>query len=268
MDKWLKLLADTGIKFDTKEENSPFSLQYLCCNTLIHFEAANGNHKSVECLIRMGISPSSKFNNKSLMFQAVECGNVSVVDLLAFHNVDVNEITPLGFPLIHFAVSVGFTDIVQVLLNYGADINYEDHAGNSLFYKAVFEKYDFDTASVLFHNGAELYTDSGDSYFHVAVAKGMVNAIKLLADIGVEIDELDSKRHTPLYKAAESGRLDLVELLIENGADINTRIADEHSLLHMAISEGNDIAAEILTDAGIDVNIQGDGEVEYCCILR
>lgn len=57
-----------------------------------------------------------------------------------------------------------------------------------------------------------------------AVERGGLDAVQLLVDLGVDVNDPDrSRRITALHAAASDGRLDMVELLLRAGADPNAR---------------------------------------------
>ena len=83
----------------------------------------------------------------------------------------------------------GHKNIVQLLLDAGADIETRD--------------------------------DSGDTPLIIASYKGRTEVVKLLVDAGADIEAMDDAGDTPLYTASEQGHAPTVQLLLSKGAQVN-----------------------------------------------
>ena len=118
---------------------------------------------------------------------------------------------------IHIAAEFGHLEVVQLLIEAGADMNVA--AGRMTALKAAVAKGFFAVTRCLVQNGADLRHS-----LHIAALHGNLRIARLLLDAGAETDErnntLDSGM-TALHLAAGSGCLEMVQLLIENGANID-----------------------------------------------
>lgn len=111
----------------------------------------------------------------------------------------------------------GYTDIVNMLLDSGADINARDES-------------------------------DGAGAIHIASANGNNETIMALLyrDKGM-IDLKDETKTTPLEWATMKGKINTVSLLLSQGADIKLQDKDGFTALHYAVSYGNtDIIRTIL----------------------
>lgn len=86
----------------------------------------------------------------------------------------------------------------------------------------------------------------GDSLLHVACGWGDLRAVRLLVDVGVEIDARDEMDCTPLHVAVSGRYLDIVEHLVRCGAAPNVKDAFGYSPLEWALQMGYSEVADVL----------------------
>lgn len=182
-------------------------------------------------------------------------GQLKAVKLLIKAGADVNQDrwnTGEELKPIHFTDSL---EILEYLLNHGADINATDRMNNTLI-NMVISKDDNTWANFLIDRGAdptiEVETGWGDNYDAIqnAIDKRNYPILKKIFNSGVDLKpylvELASTGFTEfvaeilvqhkldkpninqaLFRAAEYGHAQIVEMLIQNGADVNTRYCTE-----------------------------------------
>lgn len=80
--------------------------------------------------------------------------------------------------------------------------------------------------------------------------------IKAMLDAGVDVDELDEDRRTPLMHAVtcEKASLDVVCLLLDSGADVNASDAQGWTALHFAAQERRADFIERFVQAGAETD--------------
>ena len=134
------------------------------------------------------------------LHDAAHYGRLQIFRILIEYNADVHLRTDLGhFPL-HLAASPYeddsvHPDIIQTLLDHGADPNARDNDGSApLHHSSWWEKRDY------------------------ATSKGTVEGMCLLLKHGAIVDAEDNKGRTPLQLALEHGRDDIATCLKEHGA--------------------------------------------------
>lgn len=166
----------------------------------------------------------------------------TVMELLKNENIDVNsklgiEVSIDGWylggatPLI-LASYLGYTDIVNALIEKGVDVKAKDDV-------------------------------DGCMAIHLAAANGKNEVIDILLDKDASnINDVDNKGNTPLHWASMKDRADTVELLIENGADIEAKDIDNWTALHYAAAFASLQTVEALVDNGADKNsLTKDGNI-------
>jgi ankyrin repeat protein len=97
-------------------------------------------------------------------------------------------------------VDGGHLNIVELLVQKGADLNVQDH--------------------------------NSRTPLHLACSGGHLNIVELLVQKGADLNVQDSYSRTPLHLACSGGHLNIVELLVQKGADLNVQDKDSRTPLH------------------------------------
>jgi ankyrin repeat protein len=161
------------------------------------------------------------------VFQSAQQGDaVRLKQILESHpalvNTENNEgLTPLGY-----AAHFGKEAAVQVLLDFGANVDAVSHSKLS-------------------------YIPSNTA-LHAAIAgERDMGVIQLLLNKGAQTHIFDSDGHSALHSAAfHSDNVELIRLLIEHGADVHAKIEGGESVLAIAIQQENHNVKEILIEKG------------------
>ncbi|KAJ6102932.1 hypothetical protein N7486_005359 [Penicillium sp. IBT 16267x] len=90
-----------------------------------------------------------------------------------------------------------------------------------------------------------------------AITSGQEDKVRLLLDLGADVNIQESQHETALYAAAAGGYIEIVRLLLEKGAEINTRGGEYGTALQAAASSGHTEIVRLLLEKGADVNTQG-----------
>lgn len=99
----------------------------------------------------------------------------------------------------------------------------------------------------------------GQTPINLAAKNGHEPIVKLLLDLGAEVDLGDARRNTPLNWAIKHGHTSIATLLIKYGADINSANQLGETPLGCAAIHGNETVAKLLIDKGATSNlIRGD----------
>ncbi|KAH7357242.1 ankyrin repeat-containing domain protein [Rhexocercosporidium sp. MPI-PUGE-AT-0058] len=114
--------------------------------------------------------------------------------------------------------------------------------------------------------------EAEETLLHQAVGKGKRSQVKQLLDKGGEdLEALNKKIETSLFRAVSKGDKDVVQLLLEYGADPNARPPGAESPLHIACSNDKKTIVKYLVDTRrVDVdepNAKGETPL-YSAVLR
>jgi ankyrin repeat protein len=129
-------------------------------------------------------------------------------------------------PPIHFAVREGHIEIVQMLLDAGADSEWNGHYGSSLIDMARERGYD-EVATLLEkardrHGRTAPSETREDHPIHIAAQANDVKRVRQLLDADPSlVNRGDRAGGTPLHRATASSARNVIELLLERGADIH-----------------------------------------------
>jgi hypothetical protein len=120
---------------------------------------------------------------------------------------------------------------------------------------------DVDRVSFLIgHEKARLHmmTPFG-TWLHVAAAHGQLEILKLLLDLGIDINTYGGiSGGGPLNEAASEGHIEIVAYLLSKGAKLD-ETEPEKNPLFSAIHGGHVAIAKLLIDKGIDTTVKYSG---------
>ena len=123
---------------------------------------------------------------------------------------------------LHSAVVYGDIEMVQVLLDYGVDVNTRDEDGWTPLYYAP-SNYITDPGPVrlLLDRGADpnLGAKDGQTPLHEALLYGWVEMARLLIEHGASVEVKGTDGKTALEIASERQHDEIVKLLVEHGAN-------------------------------------------------
>jgi len=129
-------------------------------------------------------------------------------------------------PPIHFAVREGHIEIVQMLLDAGADSEWDGHFGASLIELAKERGHDAVAAlleETRARRGRTPPSDTREDHpIHIAAGAGDVRRVRELLDADPSlVNQGDRRGGTPLHRATAGSARDVVKLLLDRGADIH-----------------------------------------------
>ncbi len=192
--------------------------------------------------------------DESPLLEAARRGDVEAVRSLLRDGADPNLAAGDGLTALHVAAEQGFVEVVELLLDAGANVTAKTNIGE---YEPLHLASRFGHAEVvrvLLEAGAEpaaVATTTGVSPLHLAAkAPNGEEAVRVLLEHGAPVDTRESAAgQTPLIFAASYGRDAAIRELLEHGADpsIRTEVVDAvqsvaidweaHDRLQQAITE-------------------------------
>jgi ankyrin repeat protein len=183
------------------------------------------------------------FDGRTPLDAATERGRVEIVKLLLDEGADVNWTNEYGWTALYAAVYYGHIEIVKLLLHSGADVNKSNNNGGAALYRAIQDD-NKTIVKLLLDSGAD--PNKADKFGRTPLTEAVqfsynqIRIVELLLDSGADKDKANVYGRTPLYIAAYNGHIDTVKLLLDAGADINKADKWGWTPLRWAAHEGFD----------------------------
>jgi ankyrin repeat protein len=188
--------------------------------------AEGGRVQDVLQLLSIGANIEERGRNGvySPLHVAVFMGRAEVVQVLLEHGADVLAKTSGGDAPLHLAFILprmaGRDAIIRALLLKGADVSAKNSTGRTPLHHAVFHD-SIQPLKLLLYHGADISTTEcgGHNALHWAVKKHNEEFVQ----------ERNRRRRNPLLPANRRGierAVQVIQVLLEHGADVSAKIAD------------------------------------------
>jgi ankyrin repeat protein len=231
--------------------------------TPLHLAALNGNADVVEALLDIGgdtLQHARDNEGKLALHDSAIGGFVNACQLL-ISNESINVLSHDGKSALRLAALNSHLDVVTLLVENGANINYIDADGRTTVYcVACGAANDLNIVNTLQHLvklGADLEIKDleGRTALHVSAWQGMVSVVEALIELGANIDAVDNEGRTPVMMAAWNGHAEVVSILVEAGCDVNHVSSSQGATpLLIAAQQGHIDACSVLLSAGSDAS--------------
>jgi len=245
--------------------------------TILHAAVRNGNTEGVKAALAAGISPTCETDDMAWtpLWVAACRGYLEITEILLSAGANANGTTRDGRTAICEAANIGATEIIELLIKHGADLELshtefadtplinaagKDHiaafkvlltAGanirasqiggwTALHYALLNKNSEMAFMILKYSPDVNAATKGGVRALHLVALAGMASLVSLLLDMGAEIDAGDINGLTALRVAVQAGKLEMVKMLAERGA--KTDVVDgpqQHTLIDIALMLGH-----------------------------
>ncbi|NIA15494.1 MAG: hypothetical protein GWP08_15630 [Nitrospiraceae bacterium] len=216
------------------------------------------------------------------LLDAVKAGDAADVENHIMRGADFDQADEAGYTPLHHAAQNGSVDVLEVLLDYGADttISCDPNvfktplviAGENGQWaaSAILREYG---ASFSMHHAAAfgdiqamrdmiaadpnaLYEQnaSKSTPFHSAARFGQLEAVKYLLECGADATYPDLSGITPYSLAVMLNHPDVVRVLIEAGTNVDQWHKGGETVMHMKARAGDVETVDLLLELGADIN--------------
>ena len=241
-------------------------------------------------------------NGDTIFYRAVLRGNKGLIECL-IDKIDINQANKDGFTYLIAAAYLGELEIVEKLIELGADKEAKTAEGFTALMSAV-QSGKLEIVKKLIELGAdkEVKTAEGITALMYAVFNGKLEVVEKLIELGADKEAKTAIGFTSLMIAAYLGELEIVKKLIELGADkdaqnsqsnqdnacvieffkaidhddiaavkanlslVNTANSDNNSAVFMATIYGHTQIAEFLWQQGAQAPEYHEEEMSVCNI--
>ncbi|MEL6441341.1 MAG: ankyrin repeat domain-containing protein [Cyanobacteria bacterium J06621_8] len=171
------------------------------------------------------VAETAQVREKSypILLGAVAEGKIDIVTALIEAGCDVNAQTKMlfSFDALGIAVDQGFTAIVRLLLNAGANPNSANaNPGMSHLSKAA-QKCHTDILRLLIDYGAKVKFGTGFRLLVHAAENSNAEIVQILIDAGCNVNTRNYQYDTPLAAACRRVNVEIVKTLINAGANVD-----------------------------------------------
>ena len=171
-------------------------------------------------------------------------------------NIDVSN--SHGQTALHRSIIKGCTEIVEILLNCGANVNSKDKESKTpLMLAAQFNW--IEITEMLLKKGANVNDKDKNGWTPLIEASYRASSkiLEMLLKSGAKIDDISSETiaTSALHQAAVSNSCENIKVLLAHGANINEIVHDGTPLMHAAY-EGRDEMVSFLLKEGADLNFK------------
>ena len=246
-----RILIDAGADIETKDERG--------CSPL-HSACNSGALDNVKMLVEAGAGVRVTDDEGSTCLQdAAGCGHINTVRyLVGLPDVDVNHRDGNNYTALHYASAEGDADVVQLLIDAGADIEIKNCNGHCPLHNAC-SSGALDNVKMLVRAGAGVNVTENKTATCLTLAAifGHTETVRYLVGLPhVHMNHRDSGNDTALHRAGHKACTDVVRVLIDAGADIEIKNDSGRTPLHCAV-EVLDIV-KMLVEAGAGVRATGN----------
>ena len=296
---------DEIVRFLIEEGASAVSTDDEWEVTPLMIAARNKHLKVVNILLSVqptDINRSEKGHGTTALSLAARYGTPDMVSLLLSNKADVDETckgsgsTAITWACMNKKGSPHMHEIVQVLLNSGADVEKSPQDGFRPLHHAV-QNGDGKLASMLLKHGADVNSQAGFSRntpLQLALINGNISNVKLLLENKANVGQTNadgkaplavavlrnqcaiarellwyeaavnqvvaSSGFTPLHYAVLHGRFEMVNVLLEGRAEVNVLSHSDETPLHIAARTDNVVLVLHLLEFGASIDSPGESD--------
>ncbi|KAK0766434.1 hypothetical protein N5P37_000158 [Trichoderma harzianum] len=173
---------------------------------------------------------------------------------------DLEDRDEEGMTKLHRAVQAGDGDLVESLINEGANLVSRDNSGRTALHYASMgqSQMDIGIPSLLLKAGGKaivnLGDESGQTALHYAAERNLVDNVRTLIHQGADMQITDKYGFSPFLWAVVTRQERAVAHMVQEGADVNSTTADGKSAVAWAASLGYTSVTYLLVQDGASMH--------------
>ncbi|KAL7290341.1 hypothetical protein TKK_0016036 [Trichogramma kaykai] len=233
----------------------------ICCgNSLLHLSIRVGYDKVSMLLMSENLIHCKNDLGETPLHTACDVGSLEIVDELIENGADPSAKDNSGIAPVYIALAKGHSEMVDFFIQNGIDVNQP----LSQFYKimplhvAALKGFSY-IVSMLLHYGAdpEAQTKQGHSAVSIAIVSNHTECAKqiltTIPDLNVDLRHINNQ--TLLHLSCQYDREECVKMLLLLGADIHLQDENGMTALHIVAHKNHLNLMQILLSYGCNVNV-------------
>ena len=217
-----------------------------------HAAARARDMMAITAFLDAGINPNarSESDGRTALIDAAARGDIEVVNVLVERGADVNVRDNQGYTALLHAIEARHAQVEQVLLNHPKlDPNARGLNGITALSSYTWRDRK-DAVQKLLDLGADANAqdNDGDSALHGAAQSGNVEILNMLLAKGANPNLKNKEGGTPLMWAAVFGNEEATRRLLESGADPSLKDAEGKTARDWAVKNNRDAVVRLLSN--------------------
>ena len=232
----VRLLLDKGAAIDSTDQSG---------RTMLQNAVLKGNKEMARLLLDQGAeivrNAGTNFQTNALHIATSNSDNKDLVELLLDYGAVIDFPDPDGRTALHIATSHDALEIVHLLLDRGAAVDAGMYGVTALHGATIVGN--LEVVRVLLDREANINAvdkRSGSTGLLNAISRGHLEVVRLLLDRGASLEIADAHGQTALHKAAftrnRDFHFDVLQLLLDRGAAVAATDMNGETALHIASS--------------------------------
>ncbi|XP_063924177.1 uncharacterized protein LOC135138192 isoform X2 [Zophobas morio] len=243
--------------------------------TALHLACEHGSFDIAKLLIKKNANVQAlDDNNKNALHYACQAPENSevITKLLIENNVDINCQDKWGNTALHFACEYGNIEVIQNLVEGGADVNLGNSKGENVLHCTSKAQTNCEEIIILLLKcgiGIDSRANMGTTPLQLACKHGNYKATNSLLKHGANVNCIDHIGENALHHSLDlNDNMEVINLLLSNGIDINAQNERGTTVLQLACQYNNFESAKTFLDNGSDINMTDNDKntaLHYVC---
>ncbi|KAJ5931664.1 hypothetical protein N7516_006153 [Penicillium verrucosum] len=227
--------------------------------TPLYCACLNGHHQVVQMLLEWEPELMATHEEWIPLFAASKGGFLDIVQLLIQKGADIGASNSFRETSLYIACENGHIEVVRLLLDKGADVHHPNQFGWTPVNTASDEGFS-DIVLLLAERGADINVPNqcGETPLSNACYKGHIEVVRLLLEGRADIEVENEPGETALFSACYKGHIEVVRLLLDKGADLHHRNRSGWSPVNTASDEGFSDIVPLLAERGADISVPNE----------
>lgn len=189
-------------------------------NSLLHYAIYYKRIEICYFLINKHIFLNQQNSNKlTPLYLACHHNLVGVVSSLLKNNANILITDSKGDTAFYHSCMLGRKEIIEVFLEYDADLFIQNNRLNNNGYFALIYSNDFELFKK-YYDKKYLYhqNSNNDTMLHIAAKKNNLKILNFLLNEKLYLNIFNKDKHTPLYYAVANKNYEMIKLLLQDGS--------------------------------------------------